>query len=351
MKRILAFLIAAVMLLTLAACAANPAETKPAQTTQTETQEPAQAEPAQETETKKAEDLTVAFMCHVENQWGTQVVQGATKAAEEKGVKLLVGNYNQDDAKRVELLDTYRAQGVDAVVCSASDQTIALLNSIAADGIAVGLYNLYLEGINSTVAVAYNQYDLGAACAATAIEVIDEKLGGVPHIGVIGVIQGSAISDQRDNGFMDGIREKYPDAEIENQNWTMTPEEGLRMATDMLTANPDLNIIFGGCEAGVIGAVNAVRNLGLQGKVFVFGVDATEQMCQMLMDDDEVLWALGGQDATQMAYVAVSKLIDRVLGVDTDYTLGEFTPMEVPELNRDHPDVVEAYVAALRASK
>lgn len=349
MKKILAIVLALVMLLSLAACAAKTQTEEPAQA---EGQETPLTEPAgEEPEKKDAAELTVAFMCHVENQWGTQVVQGATKAAEEKGVQLLVGNYNQDDAKMIELLDTYRAQGVDAILCGPSDQTIELLNAMVDEGIAVGLYNLYLEGINSTIAVAYDQYDLGAACAETALQVIEEKLDGQPHIGIIGVKQGSAISDSRDNGFFDGIKTKYPDAQIENQNWTMTSEEGLQMATDMLTANPELNIIFGGCEAGVIGAVNAVRNLGLQGKVFVFGVDATEQMCQMLLDDDEVLWALGGQDATQMAYFAMSHLIDRVLGNETGYTLGEFTPMEVPALNRNHPDVVEAFIASLREAK
>ena len=362
MKKVIAIVLALVLVLGLAACAAKteapkaeaPKAEEPAKEETPKAEEPAKEETPKEeapAAQKSASDLTVAFMTHVENQWGTQVTQGATKAAKEKGVKLLVGNYNQDNAKMVELLDTYRAQNVDGILCGPSDQTIELLNNIAADGIAIGCYNLYLEGINSLVAVSYSQYDLGAACTETALQLIEERLNGEPHVGIIGVAQGSTISDDRDNGFFDGIKAKYPDATIENYNWTMTPEEGLRMATDMLTANPDLNIIFGGCEAGVIGAVNAVRNLGLEGKVFVFGVDATEQMCNMLLDDDEVLWALGGQDATQMAYFAMSKLIDRILGVDTDYEVGEFTAMEVPQLNRNNKDVVEAFIASLQEYK
>ncbi len=302
---------------------------------------------AQETSEKDESELTVAFMTHVENQWGTQVTDGATLAAKEHGVKLLVGNFNQDETKMIELLDTWRASGVDGILCSPRDSSKELLNQMSEEGIAIGCYNQYLEGVQSLVSITYSQSGLGEACVETALQVIEEKLNGEPHIGIIGGKQGSSISDARDYGFFDGIKAVYPDAEIENYNWTMVPEEGLAYATDMMTANPDLNIIFGGSEAGVIGAVNAIRNLGKEGEVFVFGIDATEQMCQMLLDDDEILWALGGQDATYMAYAAMDALINRMTGKDTDYVVGEPTYLEVPELNRNHPEVVEEFMKSL----
>lgn len=62
---------------------------------------------------------------------------------------------------------------------------------------------------------------------------------------------------------------------------------------EVLDANPDLDMIFCANEGGTVGAVMAVQNAGL--KIPVFGIDITEQLVNMMLDDDNILQALGGQ--------------------------------------------------------
>jgi simple sugar transport system substrate-binding protein/ribose transport system substrate-binding protein len=299
---------------------------------------------------KQASELTIAAITHVENQWATMLMTGYAKAAQEKGIKqLLRGNYDNDASRLIELLNTFTTQKVDGIMTNPHEASVQLLNSLGQQGIAIGTTNLLMDNLTeSLISMAYSQYDLGHASVETALKVIDEKLNGKPHMGFISVRSGSVISDERDFGFLDGIKQVYPDAVIENQAYTLNTSEALQYATDMMTANPSLNIIFGASEAGVIGAVQAIRNMGRQGKVFVFGVDASEQMCQMLLDDDEVLWALGAQNSYDMGYRGMLLLIESILGERT-ITKGERIMMPVPPLTRGKTDDVKAFIDMLKS--
>ena len=61
---------------------------------------------------------------------------------------------------------------------------------------------------------------------------------------------------------------------------------------------------------------NAVKTLGLTGKVFVFGTDMNNQMGQMLQASDNVLQGVTGQAPYQMGYDALNAALD-VLGGKT----------------------------------
>jgi simple sugar transport system substrate-binding protein/ribose transport system substrate-binding protein len=299
---------------------------------------------------KQASELTIAAITHVENQWAAMLMSGYTKAAQEKGIKqLLRGNYDNDASRLIELINTFATQNVDGIMTNPHEASTQLLNSLGQQGIAIGTTNLFMDSLTeSLISVAYSQYDLGHASVEMALKIIQERLNGKPHMGFISVRSGSVISDERDFGFLDGIKQIYPDAEIENQTYTMNTSEALQYATDMMTANPNLNIIFGGCEGGVIGAVQAVRNMGRQGKVFVFGVDASEQICQMLLDDDEVLWSLGAQNSYDMGYRGMILLIESILGERT-VTRGERIMMPVSLLTRGKTDDIKAFINMLKS--
>ncbi len=74
----------------------------------------------------------------------------------------------------------------------------------------------------------------------------------------------------------------------------------LAVASDMLTANPDIKVIYSANEGGTIGAVQAVKKAGLEGKVFVFGTDGSEQLANMLLDKDNVLQATTAQQPLEV---------------------------------------------------
>ena len=63
-------------------------------------------------------------------------------------------------------------------------------------------------------------------------------------------------------------------------------DDALAKVTDMLTAHPEINVIWACNDGGTIGAAMAVQQAGLAGKVFVFGYDGGDQQTSMMLSGE-----------------------------------------------------------------
>jgi ABC-type sugar transport system substrate-binding protein len=98
-------------------------------------------------------------------------------------------------------------------------------------------------------------------------------MGGKGKMGIITGLFGTGQFEQRMSGATDYLKANYPDITVvgkyENQDKS---ELSYSIAKDMLTANPDLKIIYV-VSGGPDGAAKAVQDLGLTGKVGVVAYD------------------------------------------------------------------------------
>jgi ABC-type sugar transport system substrate-binding protein len=78
----------------------------------------------------------------------------------------------------------------------------------------------------------------------------------------------------------------------------------------MLTAHPEINLVWAANEGGTVGAVTAVVNKGKAGSVFVFGTDMSEQIGTFLLASDDVLQAVTGQKPFEIGQRALTAAID-----------------------------------------
>jgi simple sugar transport system substrate-binding protein len=60
----------------------------------------------------------------------------------------------------------------------------------------------------------------------------------------------------------------------------------------------------------------AVKNAGLSGKVYCFGTDASEQTINMILDEDDILQAVTGQDPYNIGVMTMNAVIDTVEGAE-----------------------------------
>ena len=70
----------------------------------------------------------------------------------------------------------------------------------------------------------------------------------------------------------------------------------------MLTAHPEINVIWACNDGGTIGAAMAVQQAGLAGKVFVFGYDGGDQQTSMILSGDNILIGVVAQDPYAQGY-------------------------------------------------
>jgi ribose transport system substrate-binding protein len=80
----------------------------------------------------------------------------------------------------------------------------------------------------------------------------------------------------------------------------------------MLSANPDLNGIFGSAEPSSVGAALAVKARGLSGKVKVVAFDSSDGLVEDMRGG--TIQALVVQDPYRIGYEAVRTLVDQLNG-------------------------------------
>jgi simple sugar transport system substrate-binding protein/ribose transport system substrate-binding protein len=266
---------------------------------------------------------------------------------------LLHANTGNNQAKEVELINTYAAQGVDGIAIQPLSETTsveALKKLNAETGIPISLLNVDLKDSNNFVVggVTTSHDALGRGSGKVAAEYIRDKLGGNAKLGVITFkSQYPEPAAQRMDGFVDEVKKVNPAVTVVAEAEAWVADMGIQAAGDMLTAHPDLDVIFACNDGGTIGTVMAVKNAGLAGKVVVYGIDGGIQQIQMLRSDDNILQAVTAQDAYGMGYKTMEILIKFIKGETKDDSK-ETTWLEGEVLSRADPVSVDAYEAKLK---
>ncbi len=165
------------------------------------------------------------------------------------------------------------------------DGTVAKVNEAVAAGVPVIAFIAdSAQKSNRTVAIGQQAYDAGASAGAFIVK----QLGGKGKIAVITGYLGAAQHNARMNGALDLIRKQAPGITIFGPFECKDDDAtAYSQATDVMTSNPDLNIIYvtaGGSEA----AAKAVRDAGATGRVGVVGYDDLPEK-QRYKDGGEIL--------------------------------------------------------------
>lgn len=295
-----------------------------------------------------SEDLTVASVVFQQDQFFRTIQMGMNAAAESAGATLLEGNSDSKPEKEISLIDTYIARGVDAIVISPVSKvaSIPALKRAKEKGIHIVTYNSTID--DPSIPVSYlnsKQRDLGNTTGMMAAKFIADEMGGSVKVATLGFkALLPEISADRVDGFIEEA-EKGGAVEIVSQQDAWLAEKAVQVAGDIITANPDINIIYAANEGGTVGAVQAVRNAGKQGEIFVFGVDGTEQLVGFLLDDDNVLQAVTAQQPYVMGEMAVNAAVAASKGETVDKTV----IVPVLGLSRTDKPAVEEFQAYLRS--
>jgi simple sugar transport system substrate-binding protein/ribose transport system substrate-binding protein len=240
------------------------------------------------------------------------MVKGFTDAGAKYGVKVVTANTNNDQAKETELIQTYIAQGVAGIAIAplSKDASIANLKEAAGKGIKVAITNMSIND-PSFLAGGFTSDDRsnGKIVGDAAAKFIQDKFGGTAKVAIVDF--DDQLPDQskaRYGGFEDGLKAASVDYTVVAHQSAHLQDDALTKTTDMLTANPDIQVIFACNEGGTIGAAMAVKQAGLAGKVYVFGYDGSDQLTSMILSSDNILQGTVAQDPYTQGYKAVESL-------------------------------------------
>ena len=289
-------------------------------------------------ETKKPKIAGIVFQ---EDQFFRLIQFGMQDAADRAGVELLLANSANKPDKEIQLVNTYIARGVDAIVISplSAKASATALERARSKGIAVVTYNTTVEGDIPVSYVESDQADLGRQTGLVARRYIEEKLGGKAKIATLAFkSQLAEQSDARRNGFVDVVGQ-LPGVEFVAEQDAWLPEMAIKKAGDILTANPDIDIIWSANEGGTVGSVMAIKNAGKQGEVVVFGTDASEQLVEFALSDDGILQAITTQTPFELGVKSVELAVAALRGQQVEAKV----VMDGVLIAREDPEGVRAF--------
>ena len=298
------------------------------------------------------QEKVVAGVVFQEDQFMRLLTLGYQDAAREAGVRVMLANTNNDQAREAELVNTYVAQNVSGLVIAPLNpaSSIPVLERASA--------TMKIATVNSSLTNApfivggytSDNKNLGATSGEAAAEFIRTQLGGRARIALIRF--NSLLPEQsndRVNGFMEAVRKVNPNVEVVAEQDAWLQDTAVQVAGDILTANRDIDLIFGANDGATIGSVMAVRNAGLAGRCVVFGIDTGEQQIAMLRNSDNILQAITGQDPYTQAYNAMKVLISAINGGNYSATQGKTIIVPGVLLTRSNPAGIDAFERDLSA--
>ncbi len=260
------------------------------------------------------------------------VEAGANKAASELGVKVtFIGPQREDDRSQQIDLVTNQALQNDAIVLAPLD-AVALrdsVKSVAEKGKPVVIIDSSLTDSASFVAsyVATDNREGGRIAARR----LSELLSGKGKVAMLRYMQGSASTEQREEGFLEEIK-KSPGIEVvsSEQFAGATASQAQDVATNLLTrlaAADGLSIqgIFCSNQTNSYGMLQALRGKNLGGKVKFVGFDCDATFLDALKKGEMHGTVL--QDPLNMGYLGVKTAVAKLKGekveaiIDTGATL------------------------------
>ncbi|MEG0491613.1 MAG: substrate-binding domain-containing protein [Clostridia bacterium] len=267
-----------------------------------------------------AADKTIAGVVFQEDQFMKMLADGYAAAAKDLGYEIMQSNTNNDQSKESEILNTYVAQGIAGVAISPlnSDTSAATLKDASDAGLAIAVCNTHFDSFPYAVAnFSADNYTFCNQTGAAAVEFIKANYPADQVI-KLGIVQfKTQIPEQsadRVNGFLGALDDAGVKYEIVSDQDAWLQDMAVAKAGDMLSANPEINIIYAANDGGTVGSTMAVDNAGLAGKVFVFGTDGSEQIVGLLKDDNNILQAVTAQDPYQIGYNTAAALINKIEG-------------------------------------
>jgi ribose transport system substrate-binding protein len=213
-----------------------------------------------------------------QHQFWQAVKAGSEQAAKDLNVDITFEGPESEAMvdKQVEMFQTALDKNPAAICLAAVDSKAfePLLQKAKAANVPVIGFD---SGVDSDVPVSTASTD-NIAATALAADKMAELIGGEGEVAIIAHDQTSRTGIDRVKGFTDQIKAKYPNITIVDTQYGGGDHlKSTDLAKAIIQAHPNLKGFFGANEGSIIGVLNAVTELGMEGKIVVIGYDSGKQ--------------------------------------------------------------------------
>ncbi len=273
------------------------------------------------------------------HEFWKSVHAGALKAAGELGNVNIIwkGPQKEDDREsQITVVDDFISRGVDGIVLAPLDN-VALKNPVrdaSKAGIPVVIIDSGLEGEYHKSFVATNNFEAGKMAGRH----MGALLGGKGQLLVMRYMEGSASTMKRENGFLEVIRDEFPQINIlsDNQYAGPTTETALARAENLLIRFPQVEAVYCPNESSTFGMLKALQDIDKAGAIKFVGFDASEGLVRALSQGQ--IQALIVQNPMKMGQMGVEAMVKTLRG-DTVQKVIDTGAEIITRENMNQPDM------------
>src|SRR5689334_10142334 len=245
---------------------------------------------------------------------------GSNKAANELSSQqtdvevIWKGPLREDDREQqIQVVEGFAAQGVNGIVLAPLDDR-ALVRPVSdakRAGVPTVIIDSGLQTPDIVSFVATDNYKGGTLAA----DRMGQLLNGKGKVIVLRYAEGSASTTEREKGFIDEIKQKFPDVELisTNQYAGATRDTAKRASENLLNQFGDqAQGIFTPNESSTAGMLLALQDIGKAGKISFVGFDASQTFIDAINAGQ--LHGIVVQNPFNMGYLGVKTMVESLLG-------------------------------------
>ena len=199
-------------------------------------------------------------MANLQAEFFNMIKQSVEAYGKEKGFKVITVDAKGDAATQVNQIQDLLAQNIDALIYIPAGATAAAVPVKAAKAAKIPVVNVdrNADGAPGDTFIATDSI----ASARQCCDHILKQAGGKGEM----IISTARRARRRKSTAPKAAAQalaKYPDVKVVGEQWTeqWSPDEGFKLAPDMLQAHPTVNIIFGQADG-----TRPRRSAGRQGR-------------------------------------------------------------------------------------
>ncbi len=217
-------------------------------------------------------------MLSMQNEFIVSVSDEMEKKAEAAGAELIVVDAERSALKQIEQVESFIAQGVDAIImnpCEVEASSPAVTKALAA-----GIPIINVNSATATKPTAFVGSD-DVESGRIAMEYIAKRLDGKGNVIMIHGYMGQAAQIQREQGAREVLK-KYPGLKLlahQTGEWDRAKSMSL-MENWIQSYGNKINAVFAQNDEMGMGAVKALEAAGMKSKVVVVSIDAIPDALQ-----------------------------------------------------------------------
>ncbi|AXQ77723.1 sugar ABC transporter substrate-binding protein [Streptococcus chenjunshii] len=199
---------------------------------------------------------------------------------------LYVRDPELDEKKQSQQITYFIEQKVDVIVInpvkSDSNQVIAALKKAQKKGIKIIAVDTQLQGIKADSTIVSDNYRAGVLNARNMMSVLKEA-------DILLLEHSNTISaTERIKGFLDTIAGQDNYRIVARKDTLGQTEVGLPEVREVIEQGTAFNVVMALNDRSALGALAAIKETKLSGKIYIYGIDGSPDMKNLLAGTEDV---------------------------------------------------------------